>query len=153
MLQDTQHRLVYRAQAFIRSEIQNFKPTPNILDYPARLKGTNYLDLTVLESKMAESLILFSTILTRDSNYHLQLHHHFHQARKHLRELDLHNTPNEAQMWRALPSLYQRCPHQPHPWQEALPADTFHRLPFSSLMSRQRCIKDGIQLYKGHFGC
>lgn len=39
MLQDTQHRLVYRAQAFIRSEIQNFKPTPNILDYPARLKA------------------------------------------------------------------------------------------------------------------
>ncbi|KAF9905427.1 Golgi transport complex subunit 3 [Linnemannia zychae] len=39
MLQDAQHRLVYRAQAFIRSEIQNYKPTPNILDYPARLKA------------------------------------------------------------------------------------------------------------------
>ncbi|KAF9106589.1 Golgi transport complex subunit 3 [Mortierella sp. GBA35] len=43
MLQDTQHRLVYRAQAFIRSEIQNFKPTPNILDYPARLKAAPIL--------------------------------------------------------------------------------------------------------------
>ncbi|KAF9289606.1 Golgi transport complex subunit 3 [Mortierella alpina] len=39
MLQDTQHRLVYRAQAFIRSEIQNFKPAPNVLDYPARLQA------------------------------------------------------------------------------------------------------------------
>ncbi|KAI1308451.1 Golgi transport complex subunit 3 [Mortierella claussenii] len=39
MLQDTQHRLVYRAQAFIRSEIQSFKPTPNVLDYPARLQA------------------------------------------------------------------------------------------------------------------
>ncbi|KAF9175709.1 Golgi transport complex subunit 3 [Mortierella sp. AD011] len=38
MLQDTQHRLVYRAQAFIRSEIQGYKPTPNVLDYPARLQ-------------------------------------------------------------------------------------------------------------------
>ncbi|KAF9196073.1 Golgi transport complex subunit 3 [Haplosporangium sp. Z 11] len=40
MLQDTQHRLVYRAQAFIRSEIQNYKPTPNVLDYPARLQAS-----------------------------------------------------------------------------------------------------------------
>ncbi|KAF9982545.1 Golgi transport complex subunit 3, partial [Modicella reniformis] len=39
MLQDTQQRLVYRAQAFIRSEIQNYKPTPNVLDYPARLQA------------------------------------------------------------------------------------------------------------------
>ncbi|KAG0208884.1 Golgi transport complex subunit 3 [Mortierella sp. GBA30] len=39
MLQDTQHRLVYRAQAFIRSEIQSYKPTPNALDYPARLQA------------------------------------------------------------------------------------------------------------------
>ncbi|KAG0365751.1 Golgi transport complex subunit 3 [Gamsiella multidivaricata] len=39
MLQDTQHRLVYRAQSFIRSEIQNYKPTPNVLDYPARLQA------------------------------------------------------------------------------------------------------------------
>ncbi|KAG0244713.1 Golgi transport complex subunit 3 [Mortierella sp. GBA43] len=39
MLQDTQQRLLYRAQAFIRSEIQNYKPTPNVLDYPARLQA------------------------------------------------------------------------------------------------------------------
>ncbi|KAG0018581.1 Golgi transport complex subunit 3 [Podila clonocystis] len=39
MLQDTQQRLVYRAQAFIRSEIQNYKPKPEDLDYPARLKA------------------------------------------------------------------------------------------------------------------
>ncbi|KAG0005555.1 Golgi transport complex subunit 3, partial [Entomortierella chlamydospora] len=38
MLHDAQHRLVYRAQAFIRSEIQGYKPTPNVLDYPARLQ-------------------------------------------------------------------------------------------------------------------
>ncbi|KAG0310178.1 Golgi transport complex subunit 3, partial [Dissophora globulifera] len=46
MLQDTQHRLVYRAQAFIRSEIQNYKPTPNVLDYPARLQVPPPLPLT-----------------------------------------------------------------------------------------------------------
>ncbi|KAF9428259.1 Golgi transport complex subunit 3 [Podila epigama] len=39
MLQDTQQRLVYRAQAFIRSEIQNFKPKPDDLNYPVRLQA------------------------------------------------------------------------------------------------------------------
>ncbi|KAF9978933.1 Golgi transport complex subunit 3 [Actinomortierella ambigua] len=39
MLQDTQHRLVYRAQAFIRSEIQGFHPKPDDLNYPERLQA------------------------------------------------------------------------------------------------------------------
>ncbi|KAF9585557.1 Golgi transport complex subunit 3 [Lunasporangiospora selenospora] len=41
MLQDTQQRLVYRAQALIRAEIQGFKPKPADLDYPACLQASD----------------------------------------------------------------------------------------------------------------
>ncbi|GBB87592.1 hypothetical protein RclHR1_14060001 [Rhizophagus clarus] len=38
VLQDAQHRLVFRVQTFIRNEIQNFVPQPSDLDYPNKLK-------------------------------------------------------------------------------------------------------------------
>ncbi|CAG8512769.1 11132_t:CDS:10 [Rhizophagus irregularis] len=38
VLQDTQQRLVFRVQTFIRNEIQNFVPQPSDLDYPNKLK-------------------------------------------------------------------------------------------------------------------
>ena len=38
VLQDTQQRLVFRVQPFIRNEIQNFVPQPSDLDYPNKLK-------------------------------------------------------------------------------------------------------------------
>ena len=34
ILEDAQHRLSFRVQTFIRSEIQNYVPTPSDLDYP-----------------------------------------------------------------------------------------------------------------------
>ncbi|KAL3453774.1 Sec34-like family-domain-containing protein [Aspergillus insuetus] len=37
-LEDVQTRLVFRAQAFLRDEIERFKPRPEDLDYPARNK-------------------------------------------------------------------------------------------------------------------
>jgi conserved oligomeric Golgi complex subunit 3 len=37
-LQDAQTRLVFRTQAILRDEIENFKPKPEDLDYPARAK-------------------------------------------------------------------------------------------------------------------
>ena len=40
MLQDTQQRLVFRAQAYIQSSIQKFIPQEEDLNYPARLKGS-----------------------------------------------------------------------------------------------------------------
>jgi hypothetical protein len=39
VLQDTQARLVFRAQNFIRSDLQMFTPTPDDVDYPNRLKS------------------------------------------------------------------------------------------------------------------
>ncbi|CAG8456803.1 818_t:CDS:10 [Funneliformis caledonium] len=41
VLQDTQQRLVFRVQTFIRSEIQNFVPQPSDLDYPNKLKDNH----------------------------------------------------------------------------------------------------------------
>lgn len=38
VLQDTQQRLVFRVQTFIRNEIQNFVPQPSDLEYPNKLK-------------------------------------------------------------------------------------------------------------------
>jgi conserved oligomeric Golgi complex subunit 3 len=35
-LEDTQTRLVFRAQAILRDEIENYRPKPHDLDYPAR---------------------------------------------------------------------------------------------------------------------
>lgn len=37
-LEDSQTRLVFRAQAILRDEIENFKPKPEDLDYPAKNK-------------------------------------------------------------------------------------------------------------------
>ncbi|KAF7502913.1 hypothetical protein GJ744_004818 [Endocarpon pusillum] len=37
-LEDTQSRIVFRAQAILRDEIENFKPKPSDLDYPNLLK-------------------------------------------------------------------------------------------------------------------
>lgn len=39
ILHDAQSRLVFRAQVFLRTEIQGFQPTPDVLDYPAILKS------------------------------------------------------------------------------------------------------------------
>ncbi|KAE8382600.1 Sec34-like family-domain-containing protein [Aspergillus bertholletiae] len=38
VLEDVQTRLVFRAQAFLRDEIERYKPRPDDLDYPARNK-------------------------------------------------------------------------------------------------------------------
>ena len=42
VLQDTQQRLVFRAQAYIQSSIQKFIPQEEDLNYPARLKSSLY---------------------------------------------------------------------------------------------------------------
>ncbi|KAI1966832.1 Golgi transport complex subunit 3 [Ophidiomyces ophidiicola] len=42
-LQDTQTRLVFRAQAILRDEIERFKPKPEDLDYPARNQRVSML--------------------------------------------------------------------------------------------------------------
>ena len=39
ILQDTQARFVFRAQNYLRNEIQMFKPSVADLDYPKRLDG------------------------------------------------------------------------------------------------------------------
>ncbi|CAJ0836790.1 10002_t:CDS:10 [Entrophospora sp. SA101] len=41
VLQDAQQRLVFRAQTYIRSEIQNYIAKPSDLDYPNKLKALN----------------------------------------------------------------------------------------------------------------
>lgn len=38
-LEDTQSRIVFRTQAILRDEIENFKPKPSDLDYPSLLKS------------------------------------------------------------------------------------------------------------------
>ncbi len=40
-LEDTQSRIVFRTQAILRDEIENFKPKSNDLDYPNLLKANN----------------------------------------------------------------------------------------------------------------
>jgi hypothetical protein len=40
-LEDAQTRLVFRAQAILRDEIENFRPKPSDLDYPARNQATS----------------------------------------------------------------------------------------------------------------
>ncbi|KAH2419104.1 hypothetical protein KXV44_008035 [Aspergillus fumigatus] len=49
-LEDVQTRLVFRAQAFLRDEIERFKPRPEDLDYPARNKGVS---ITVTENQIS----------------------------------------------------------------------------------------------------
>ncbi|RUS30631.1 hypothetical protein BC938DRAFT_479139 [Jimgerdemannia flammicorona] len=39
VLQDAQQRLIFRAQSYIRTEIQVFMPKPEDLDYPAKLRS------------------------------------------------------------------------------------------------------------------
>jgi hypothetical protein len=39
LLQDVQERLAYRAQLYIRDFVQGFVPSPEDLDYPAKLKS------------------------------------------------------------------------------------------------------------------
>lgn len=40
-LEDAQTRLVFRAQAFLRDEIERYKPRPEDLDYPVRVRGAS----------------------------------------------------------------------------------------------------------------
>lgn len=49
-LEDVQTRLVFRAQAFLRDEIERFKARPEDLDYPARNKQ---LSISVSESQIS----------------------------------------------------------------------------------------------------
>ncbi|RIA80198.1 Sec34-like family-domain-containing protein [Glomus cerebriforme] len=62
VLEDTQQRLVFRVQTFIRNEIQNFVPQASDLDYPNRLKGSineriesGESNLASLDNYLAES--------------------------------------------------------------------------------------------------
>lgn len=45
LLQDTQTRLIFRAQTIIQQDVQNYSPSPADLDYPNRLKGARGLNL------------------------------------------------------------------------------------------------------------
>ncbi|KAI9370093.1 Sec34-like family-domain-containing protein [Aspergillus egyptiacus] len=49
-LEDVQTRLVFRAQAFLRDEIERFKPRPEDLDYPSRNKQ---LSISVTEKQIS----------------------------------------------------------------------------------------------------
>ncbi|KAL4885135.1 hypothetical protein BJY04DRAFT_160523 [Aspergillus karnatakaensis] len=49
-LEDVQTRLVFRAQAFLRDEIERFKPRPEDLDYPSRNKQ---LSISVSEKQIS----------------------------------------------------------------------------------------------------
>ncbi|KAL3475035.1 Sec34-like family-domain-containing protein [Aspergillus californicus] len=49
-LQDVQTRLVFRAQAFLRDEIERYKPRPEDLDYPSRNKQ---LSISVSEKQIS----------------------------------------------------------------------------------------------------
>ncbi|PYI10179.1 Sec34-domain-containing protein [Aspergillus sclerotiicarbonarius CBS 121057] len=49
-LEDVQTRLVFRAQAFLRDEIERYKPRPEDLDYPARNKQ---LSISVTEGQIS----------------------------------------------------------------------------------------------------
>ena len=44
-LEDTQTRLVFRAQNVLRNDIENFKPKPEELDYPAKNKSNTTMSL------------------------------------------------------------------------------------------------------------
>ncbi|PWY92438.1 Sec34-domain-containing protein [Aspergillus heteromorphus CBS 117.55] len=48
-LEDVQTRLVFRAQAFLRDEIERYKPRPEDLDYPAR---NNQVSISVTEGQI-----------------------------------------------------------------------------------------------------
>lgn len=49
-LEDVQTRLVFRSQAFLRDEIERYKPRPDDLDYPARNRGAS---ISVTESQIS----------------------------------------------------------------------------------------------------
>lgn len=49
-LQDVQTRLVFRAQAFLRDEIEKYKPLPADIDYPMHSKGVS---LTVTDTQIS----------------------------------------------------------------------------------------------------